>query len=223
MARGKMEVICNPCSRDQPAGKSRICPVHGTSAIAWKCRYCCAVATFECFSGRQQLHVCDTCHDNRVLDYLFDFDNMANALPLEQYGTCPVRRNVYLGTCGNPMDPSQLKSIERRLAVVSDKASRCDRELEELLQWGGSGVDLLGQNNAGSLYRLRRKAHSLRVEKEDLMRLVDGWPAGEAMQCPFRGMHPPTGVEYCLGCTICEPPLFGGAPSCCPAVRVDPP
>ena len=36
-------------------------------------------------------------------------------------------------------------------------ACRCDRELEELLQWGGSGVDLHGQNNAGSLYRLRRK------------------------------------------------------------------
>lgn len=202
MARGKVEAICNPCSRDQPAGKPKICSVHGADYIAWKCRYCCSVATFECFSGRQQLHVCDTCHDNRVLDFLFDFNLMANALPLEQYGVCPVRRSVY-GNCGNPLDPSQLKAIERRLAIVSEKAARCEKELEELLQWGGQ-VDLQGQNNAGALHRLRRKAHSLRVEREDLGRLVDGWPACGALVCPFNCMHPPTGVEYCLGCTLCE-------------------
>ena len=50
----------------------------------------------------------------------------------------------------------------RARASAGGDPLRCDRELEELLQWGGSGVDLLGQNNAGSLYRLRRKVRGAR-------------------------------------------------------------
>lgn len=211
--RGELEAICSPCSEERPAGRPRVCPLHGSESIVWKCRYCCSVATFECFSGQQQLHVCGTCHELVELGHLFDFDKMANASPLSEYGTCPVRRNVYWERGsrwkrmhldeGKPMDASQLKAVEHRRSAVVEKLARCEqelRELSELQQLPGTA-----QDQGAALRRLQGQAHSLRVEKQDLEARARAWSTGgEALVCPLGGLHPPAGVEYCLGCTLCD-------------------
>jgi len=139
--QSKLEAICPPCNEHQPAGEPSVCPKHGTSHIAWKCRYCCSVAAFECFSGEQQLHVCETCHELVELNTLFDFEKMANKLPLEEYGSCPVRRCVFRGGSrwtrshrdeGKPLDSAQAKAIEHRLAIIADKLQKYELDISEM-------------------------------------------------------------------------------------------
>lgn len=179
--------------------------MHGTDSIAWKCRYCCATATYECFSGKDQLHVCDTCHELVELNLLYDHEAMANKLSVEAYGRCPVRRSVYWSGSlrpgrwtrmhadeGKPLTVAEMKSVEHRLAVSAEKLAACE---EDLMRAEGA-----------ARHRLQARILSLRTEKEDLESRARAWADGEAFSCPFKGLHPPTGVEFCLGCTICESP-----------------
>jgi len=208
---GTLEAICPPCRDDKPAGKPSICEKHGTEFITWKCRYCCSTATFECFSGQQQLHVCETCHELVELNTLYDFETMANKLTTEEYGTCPVRRSVFKGggrwtRChqdeGKAMDLSQVKAVEHRLSVVLEGLKRCELELAELQKIQESNQSPGGPG--GAMHRLQRKALSLRVEKDELEARARAWNTGNALVCPFKGLHPPTGIEYCLGCSLCN-------------------
>lgn len=205
LARGKLEAVCPPCGQDSLAGKPRSCPKHGEESIAWKCRYCCSVATFECFSGREQLHTCDTCHELVEMGVLWDWDAMSDRKLSEDARACPVRRVVYwkkethrqqkaLEGHGKLMDTSEIKAVEHRLAVVAEQLRRCEDELGELHGLGSSSA----------MHRLQSRAHSLRVEKEDLEVRARAWVGSEALSCPLKGMHPPTGVKYCLGCMICD-------------------
>lgn len=206
-----LDAVCAPCREDKPAGKPHVCERHGEDFIVWKCRYCCSVATFQCFSGEQQLHVCETCHELVELNTLYDFDTMANKLPLEQYGSCPVRRSVFRGggrwkRChqdeGKVMDLSQVKAVEHRLAVVLESLKKCELEIAELQKMKESHPST--QTPSGGLHRLQMKAHSLRVEKDELEARARAWDTGNALRCPFKGLHPPTGIEYCLGCSLCN-------------------
>ena len=45
------ELICGGCRAS--------CPVHGSEQMAYKCRFCCSVASFYCFG---HTHFCATCH-----------------------------------------------------------------------------------------------------------------------------------------------------------------
>ncbi|KAF6264521.1 hypothetical protein COO60DRAFT_1457625 [Scenedesmus sp. NREL 46B-D3] len=52
------ELVCGGCSA-QAAGNN--CPMHGTEFVAWKCKYCCNVASWYCWGAT---HMCSRCHDN---------------------------------------------------------------------------------------------------------------------------------------------------------------
>jgi len=94
----------------------------------------------------------------------------------------------------------QVKAVEHRLAVVTEQLRKCELEMAEL-------KELQAQNgSAGESrhQRLKRKAHSLRVEKDELEFRARAWAGIDAHTCPFKGLHPPTGIEYCLGCTLCN-------------------
>merc|ERR1712137_772715 len=49
------ELVCPACS-----GLNSKCDTHGTDYIEYKCRFCCALATFFC-GGKA--HFCTPCHD----------------------------------------------------------------------------------------------------------------------------------------------------------------
>jgi len=161
--------------------------------------------------------VCETCHELVELNTLFDFDKMANMLPLEEYGSCPVRRCVFRGgsrwtRChrdeGKPLDAAQAKAIEHRLAIIADKLQKYELEISEIGAAQVSYPDRPGRalaaNGEPRQQRLKCKAHSLRVEKQELEFRARAWAGSEAHVCPFKGQHPPTGIEYCLGCTLCN-------------------
>ncbi|WIA08484.1 hypothetical protein OEZ85_007920 [Tetradesmus obliquus] len=51
------ELVCGSCSA-HAAGNN--CPSHGTEFVAWKCKYCCSVASWFCWGST---HMCSRCHD----------------------------------------------------------------------------------------------------------------------------------------------------------------
>ena len=51
------DALCGTCRESR--GGVVTCKIHGKDSIMWKCRYCCSMATYECFG---YFHACDDCH-----------------------------------------------------------------------------------------------------------------------------------------------------------------
>lgn len=74
-------VICRSCASLR--GQVKACDKHGTDHLMYKCRYCCNLATFECFGYG---HFCGTCHEHPKLGTLMDFKKrVAGPLPYCSY------------------------------------------------------------------------------------------------------------------------------------------
>lgn len=50
------ELVCGSCAAIESGNN---CPKHGTSAIEWKCKFCCSIASWFCWGTT---HMCDSCH-----------------------------------------------------------------------------------------------------------------------------------------------------------------
>ena len=48
------DMLCGTCR--EARGGVVTCPIHGKDSIMWKCRYCCKMATYECFSCEWKHH-----------------------------------------------------------------------------------------------------------------------------------------------------------------------
>mmetsp|Transcript_28622 Transcript_28622/g.75189 ORF Transcript_28622/g.75189 Transcript_28622/m.75189 type:complete len:1124 (+) Transcript_28622:110-3481(+) len=120
--------VCSNC-RDM-GDLAKPCPKHGKEALAWKCRYGCHLATYECFN---YLHVCNPCHDHNILGKMMDFNKRVGA------------------------------NHPRRGGVPGD--------------------DQVYPN------------------KKDIWE-YEQCPGGD--KCPLGIDHPPTGIEFCFGCTLCK-------------------
>lgn len=56
------DLICGKCSTNKfPKGKE--CKIHGNEYIAYKCRFCCNIATWFCWGTTR---FCDECHQKQV-------------------------------------------------------------------------------------------------------------------------------------------------------------
>jgi hypothetical protein len=54
--------ICSGCAARK--GSIEKCEIHGTTDMMWKCRYCCRIASFECFT---YAHFCPDCHESPLI------------------------------------------------------------------------------------------------------------------------------------------------------------
>lgn len=72
-------LLCYACT---PHTAGTVCPVHGAEYMQYKCRYCCAVASWYC--GANLGHFCDACHARQCAGtYL-------NRVPLLDLPLCPA-------------------------------------------------------------------------------------------------------------------------------------
>ena len=53
------ELICGRCASVSSVGGQKICKVHGTEYIEYKCKFCCSVAQWFCWGTT---HFCQKCH-----------------------------------------------------------------------------------------------------------------------------------------------------------------
>jgi len=68
------DALCGTCR--EARGGVVTCKIHGKDSIMWKCRYCCKMATYECFG---YFHACDDCHPYEALQHLMDFSTQVKA------------------------------------------------------------------------------------------------------------------------------------------------
>lgn len=76
------ELVCPAC---QPQSVND-CPVHGNEWLAYKCRFCCNIAQWMCWSNT---HFCDKCHKSGVWQKLVTFRTGVNKKPIWEYPQCP--------------------------------------------------------------------------------------------------------------------------------------
>jgi hypothetical protein len=101
------EVICKSCVSLK--GQAQTCEKHGTEHLLYKCRYCCNIATFECFGYG---HFCADCHEHPKLGTLMNFkkkvvgplpycsypgEQYVNKKELGEYPECPGCEDCPLG------------------------------------------------------------------------------------------------------------------------------
>lgn len=111
------ELICPKCSQVE---SQKSCKVHGDSWIAYKCKYCCSVASFHCWSN---CHFCVNCHKPGTWDKLAKHKTGANLKPIEQYQQCPgIREKMNEYIADNPHS-----SVEEREVIFASFISDPDR------------------------------------------------------------------------------------------------
>jgi len=80
------ELICGGCCKIESFNE---CPVHGSSFLIFKCRFCCSYSTFFCFG---KTHFCDPCHNGSVWPKLVNSSG-ENQKTFPEYPQCAGLRS----------------------------------------------------------------------------------------------------------------------------------
>jgi hypothetical protein len=98
-------LVCGPCQRVDSVSE---CPKHGNDFLAFKCRFCCSLATFHCW---EKVRFCTPCHNdwNANVEY-----QGANKKKLWEYKQC-----AGLKAKMKPIVDDESLSEEQKVALVS--------------------------------------------------------------------------------------------------------
>ncbi len=131
------DVVCAKCSKVE---SMEDCPTHGRDYLAYKCRFCCRLATYFCWD---KCHFCTPCHDQ----WMQNVESMGarNKKRYWQYPNCPG-------------------IVQKYASILSDPKLVTDDARENAMARIVSDVDT----------------------------------------CPLLARHPPHGIEFGLGCTMCK-------------------
>ena len=174
----RKELLCSTCSPVQASN----CAKHGREFVTWKCRYCCNVAMFFCWGTT---HFCQACHANSL-----ELGGTPRHL-LTQCPCLPVGESLpsrWTGPAKAPAGETEAGGGEERGHV---------HDMDD-----GNNTD--GDDDDGdALCEKKQKEEELSTttkpgSDENQMTL-------SSMVCPLLGVvHPPSGYEFCLGCTLCN-------------------
>ncbi|ETO24336.1 hypothetical protein RFI_12823, partial [Reticulomyxa filosa] len=90
------ELKCNKCQHIESVDE---CKDHGADYLAYKCRYCCKMSVFHCWS---KVHFCRECHEPGVWDKLCAYSTGKNKKAYIEYNQCEGIKKALTDLMKNP-------------------------------------------------------------------------------------------------------------------------